>query len=287
MAGVTLSAGYSMLSGEIAAGTSTIKLRQQGSAVAALTLPGTALSATTTIEIAGMYYASDVPAISLEASILSFGPIAYWKLDEVSGTVATDASGNARHGAYANSPTLGGTFGPFVAPTFAAATTQHVNIYSASLAGAYNDATGTMLLFVRASGANPALRNAIRLATTTNNYTARLARNDASSLARRDDSSGTTQRIGNATTTDSWGMLAMTWDSGANVIELFVNGVSQGTEVPAAAWADTLATAGCVISGQATTGTVLRWQGQIAHVALFSTVLSAANIAAIYAASGL
>jgi len=58
MDGVTLSASYSFLSAVAVAGTSTITLRQQGSAVPGLTLPGTALSATTAIEIAGMYDAA-------------------------------------------------------------------------------------------------------------------------------------------------------------------------------------------------------------------------------------
>lgn len=36
----------------------------------------------------------------LEATILSLSPQGYWKLDETSGTTATDSSGNARHGTY-------------------------------------------------------------------------------------------------------------------------------------------------------------------------------------------
>lgn len=41
--------------------------------------------------------------------VLADTPLAYWKLDEASGTVAHDASGNDNHGTYTNSPTLGVT----------------------------------------------------------------------------------------------------------------------------------------------------------------------------------
>jgi hypothetical protein len=39
--------------------------------------------------------------------VLSDNPIAYWRLGEASG-IASDTSGNSRHGAYLNGPTLGG-----------------------------------------------------------------------------------------------------------------------------------------------------------------------------------
>lgn len=45
-----------------------------------------------------MTYASEVAADS---------PVLWWRLGEASGTTATDASGNARHGTYVGSPTLG------------------------------------------------------------------------------------------------------------------------------------------------------------------------------------
>jgi len=288
MAGVTLSAGYSMLSGEIAAGTSAIKLRQQGSAVAALTLPGTALSATTTIEIAGMYYASDIATLSLEDTILSLGPIAYWKLDETSGTVATDVSGNARHGTYsASGLTLGGSFAPFVAPTFDG-TNGHVNIYSASLAGAINGDEGTIVALIRPASLAGTL-NALRTTGGTADIL-RLGRAGSQGVATRQSTFGSTASLaGGAIVASSWSLLVMSYSLTTTTARLYVNGnevAATLTDVDVG-WSSTPASVAMVISGITTLSPAARWAGEIAHVAIFNTVLSAANIAAIYAASGL
>lgn len=48
----------------------------------------------------------------LADAITALSPVGYWKLDESSGTTATDSSGNARHGTYTGSGyTLGGATG--------------------------------------------------------------------------------------------------------------------------------------------------------------------------------
>lgn len=49
---------------------------------------------------------------ALSGAILSLTPAGYWKLDETSGTVITDSSGNARHGTYEGIYTLSDVIGP-------------------------------------------------------------------------------------------------------------------------------------------------------------------------------
>src|SRR2546427_13175021 len=44
---------------------------------------------------------------SYRASVLADHPVAYWRLDEETGTVMVDASGNGNDGAYAGAVTLG------------------------------------------------------------------------------------------------------------------------------------------------------------------------------------
>ena len=41
------------------------------------------------------------------AAVAADSPVGYWKLDETSGTTATDSSGNANHGTYSGTPSLG------------------------------------------------------------------------------------------------------------------------------------------------------------------------------------
>lgn len=45
--------------------------------------------------------------MSYASTILADSPVAYWKLDETSGTTATDSSGNSRNATWVGSPTLG------------------------------------------------------------------------------------------------------------------------------------------------------------------------------------
>jgi len=283
MAGVTLSAGYSMLSGEIAAGTSTIKLRQQGSAVAALTLPGTALSATTTIEIAGMYYASDIATLSLEDTILSFGPIAYWPGNEPTGTVMTDVSGNARHGTYDASVTVGQSYSPFTCPSYNDGVFGgHATGYSAGLAGAIPAGGMTMLAFGRVEAYDS--KTAIAINVNGANF-AQITMLSSGRPRLRYNAGGTLVNVDspNILALGAWVQLAATITA-PGTARLYVNGVEGGAGTLAVAYTGTPT---AILVGANSTASGTAWQNQLAHVALFPTVLSAANIAAIYAASGL
>lgn len=47
------------------------------------------------------------PANGYSAEVLADSPIGYWRLDETSGTLLADSSGNGRHGTYIGNPSLG------------------------------------------------------------------------------------------------------------------------------------------------------------------------------------
>src|SRR5438128_7531980 len=51
--------------------------------------------------------ATPTTAPSYRASVLADHPVAYWRLDEETGTVLVDASGNGNDGTYAGAVTLG------------------------------------------------------------------------------------------------------------------------------------------------------------------------------------
>ena len=61
------------------------------------------------------------PAERYAEAVLADAPIAYWQLDETSGTTAADSSGNGNDGTYKGGTTLGqaGAFEGSLAPTFA------------------------------------------------------------------------------------------------------------------------------------------------------------------------
>jgi hypothetical protein len=93
---------------------------------------------------------------SYESKVLSYSPLAYWKLDETSGTIAVDSSVNANAAAYVGPTLAANTFlDGSPAPNFDG-TNDYVNLYSAGLAVDWDAADpnqGTIALWVRVSGA--------------------------------------------------------------------------------------------------------------------------------------
>ncbi len=53
--------------------------------------------------------AAVIPSTTYYDEVMADSPLAYYRLDDPSGTTMTDASGNSRNGTYVNSPTLGAT----------------------------------------------------------------------------------------------------------------------------------------------------------------------------------
>lgn len=78
--------------------------------------------------------------VTIDSQALSTAPdnlLAYWPLNETSGSVARDLSGNNRHGAYGGAATVGGNTFIDGSPCVSV-NGGHINIYSASLAAAFN-----------------------------------------------------------------------------------------------------------------------------------------------------
>jgi len=88
--------------------------------------------ALTAQQVANHYAAASATRSVYSAVVISDVPRGFWRLDDPSGTTATDDSGNGKNGTYINSPTLG-VPGPLsgdsaTATTFVAASTQYVSI---------------------------------------------------------------------------------------------------------------------------------------------------------------
>jgi hypothetical protein len=76
-----------------------------------------------------------VAAPAVEGQLVTSSIRGYWKLDETSGSTATDSSGQGRHGTYTSSPTLGqsGVVGNAVG--FGSSTTSRLSIPNTALNG--------------------------------------------------------------------------------------------------------------------------------------------------------
>jgi len=266
--------------------TLTLSLARSGGASLGLSLstgpsavPGVGSSAGTSTAAGGG--ASTGPAV-VAAAILARSPIAYWKLDETSGTTAADSSGNGRDGAYTR-VTLGGSFAPFVAPTFvdAASSAGYASGHSAGLAGTIPAGGMTMLVFGRVE--TLASKTAIAINVNGTNFAQLIMLSNGTPRLRYNAGALVNVSASTPLALNQWAQIAATI-AAPGTARLYVNGVQVSTGTLAAAYTGTPAE--ILVGGSAFFGGT-PWRDQLAHVAIFSTVLSAADIAAIYAASGL
>jgi hypothetical protein len=209
------------------------------------------------------------------------GLIAYYPLDEVSGTTANDRSGNARHGTFQNGVALNTR--TFVDGTPAVAfdgSNDYVEIFSSSLASAFNGNQGSLMIWIQPDSlTDGSFRRALTievsstyrlgvLKPTTNN------RIDALRLP------GVYLSTGNPST--NWRQVTITWDTSSNVTRIYWEG-SLAEVFDAQAWIGTIANARIGSLGSSVSNV---WDGSIAHVAIWNQVLTAGQVASLANAAG-
>lgn len=215
--------------------------------------------------------------------VKALGPIAYWPLADLSGTTATDESGNGRNGSYVGSPTLGvtGIGDGRTAATFDGSWwTQYVNIYSASLNGAFSGQLFTVAgWFKIPNWADVGQDLGIRLRVDASNdfYFDKFGAN-AFRVNYASQGQALKTITQNSISPAGFFHFAATVSKAANQFIAYYNGVQTGaTQTGLGTWAGNLASTGCCIAAGATTPANL-FAGTSAHLAIFPTVLSAANV---------
>ncbi len=221
-------------------------------------------------------------ALTYTNKVIALAPIAYWPLGEGAGTPITDEGGNARHGVYTG-VTLGnvGIGDGRTAAGFDGATSKG-NVYSASLAGAFNKDEGSIAAWCKVSAAgvwtDGINRFALRFAADASNLVS-LIKQSASNRFDCQYAGGGTFRLQSLTSAPvGWFHAAITWSVLANQVIVYFNGVATGSPLATPTFTGSLATTTTVIGAQITTPALV-WSGNIAHVAVWTTPLSAAQVA--------
>lgn len=222
-----------------------------------------------------------VPAQTYTQKVQALSPIAYWPLNESAGPTIQDASGNGRNGTYTN-VTLGATgIGDGNTAATYNGTTSKGDVFSASLAAAINGSEGTIMAWgiVNAAGVwtDGATRQLLEIGdgagnrltlqkTTTNNQLALNYRAGAANAQTTITFSGL-----------AFFHLALTWSVAANQVKAYINGAQSGATLTIpGAWG--AAPTRAFIGSRTTTPNDV-WSGSLAHVAVWNTPLSAAQIA--------
>lgn len=205
---------------------------------------------------------------------ISSGLVAYYPLDETSGTTAFDRSGNGRNGNYQNGVTLNASTFPNgdPVPSFDG-TDDNVNFYSSGLSSAFPATSGTLMVWMRVSAGgvwtDGVQRRVVNMQVNTSNrvFIAKSASNNQIRGVRNPGTAANT-----TTSSTGWIQVVMTWNESGTTVSLYTNGTFRESQT-ISSWSGSISSA--TIGG--ITGEF--FSGNIAHVALWNVVLSGAQIA--------
>jgi hypothetical protein len=210
--------------------------------------------------------------------------VGYWPLFDPSGSVAVDYSGQTgRNGAYS-----GVTFGQVgigdghQCPLFA---TSYVNVYSAALNTAFPRAAGTIQAWAKVLNAgvwtDGLQHRIVDFGIDTNNFVLVRLTSGANQIGCQYKANGATTETINTTAyaLTTWLHVGVTWDTVADQLKFYVNGVliATNTTIGGALTGDL--SSGIAVLGAGSITPTFPWSGYLAHAALWNAALSAGEIA--------
>lgn len=228
---------------------------------------------------------TDTDAEVYAAAIMDFDPVAYFKMDEASGTQLTDSSSNANHGAYSGSPTLGAS-GPIAgatAVTFSAALSQYA---SAPHISDYNLGSGSWTLIFWINVPSWPASSQFAVAHGGNNASGEweaYLTSTTDTLNSRMPTTGNCLSSGISGFAGSWHMVALVCDRTADLMRWYVDAVAKGTTDISSSTTALDYTSPLYIARR-NAGSYLG--GSMCQVALIKSLLDSTDISDLYTASG-
>lgn len=211
--------------------------------------------------------------------------LAYWPLWELSGTTASDVSGNARNGVYTGVTLAQTGIGDGRTAAYYGGDGDRTNIYSASLAAAFGATEGTLMVWAKANNAgmwtDSTTRRLVYLSADVNNRIIINRDTTANTLSIFYIAGGTNKNRAITISSTAWNCYVITWSKSADEVKVYLNGVQQGATLTGlGTWAGSLLSTTTQIGAQDTSGTN-PWFGWLAHVAIGNRALTGAEVAAL------
>ncbi len=211
--------------------------------------------------------------------------LAYWPMAETSGSIALDASGNGRNGAYTGVTLGAGGIGDGQTSASFDGTTSFNNIYSTSLNAVFNGQELTLSVWARVSAAgawtDATARRIFKLRVDGNNYV-EMYKSNTNNLLEIDYLAGGTVKAVTSTLlggVTAWFHMAVTITKSGDALKFYLNGAQIGaTQTGLGTYVGVLGSTLCCVGAGGTTP-VNVWSGLLAHAAVWNTPLSAAQIA--------
>lgn len=229
--------------------------------------------------------------LTYRRKVLKTGPVAYWPLDDTSGTTCLSAVNPAQNGTYDTGVALGRDgIGDGLTSIFCDQGDQcGTRIESDALEAVFNPAVGSMMVWIASNSpedwTDGSPKVMIGVLGDPNNHIAIKKNYQTHELFIGHTGNNLTRlaKLTNPNTTD-WICVVGTWDVAANQLKLYTNGVYRSANAQAlSAWNSTPGLIDyAAFGGEPTTpvGTWFEtWHGKLAHAAIWNRVLSAAEAA--------
>lgn len=229
------------------------------------------------------FWYSTAAALTYTQKVQALYPMAYWPLNETSGTTAADASGNGRNGVYSGATLGQGGIGDGnTAPLFDGVN-DLVNVQSTSLTAAFNGSEGTLAFWMKAANwSGGGTRYVTRFASDGSNEVAIWQSSTAGRLLFDYRAGGTLRQVQiNGIVDTGWIALACTWSKTADVFNAWMYGAQVDfNQNSLGIWSGTNSQIRHILGAQTPTGTSA-FSGQLAHAALWGRALDGTVIAAL------
>jgi len=216
--------------------------------------------------------------------VLATDPIAYWVLGERAGNVARCqvlAAQNGQHvGVTLGQPGIGdGNTCPYYDGT-----NDYTNVQTATLAGRFNGAEGTVIVWMRVANAGVWTdgqgREMIRVFVNANNHVRISKAAINNSVFSQYVAGGVTKTVQVANTSLANQCFGATWSSAADEFRLYIDGVPVGvTQTILGAWVGVPVVS---VIGASSIVPAAPWHGWLAHVPLWNRALAPAEMADLY-----
>lgn len=226
------------------------------------------------------------------ARVLATTPIAFWKLNDASGTTITDSSGNAYNGTYSGVD-LANTASPVTGANapFWDGTNDYGSLYSASFASAFNMDEGTVMIWLKVQGAgvwtDATNRHILEIQRNSNNLVRiqKTTTNNSVLFRRAGNATAKSVTVGSQSST-GWICYAISWSiAGGGLLSAgdtraYVNGAQSGaTQTGSAASAGSGLVSTVTVAGAATTTPTSVWNGYLSHVIVWNVPMTNAILA--------
>lgn len=218
-----------------------------------------------------------------DKKVLATNPLAYWPLNDLSGTTARCLVNPAQNGTYTGA-TLANAAGPDgkAVPLFDGAN-DFVNIYSATLRDAFNAAEGSAMIWLKVFNVgvwtDGVARSSLHLQADNQDQTY-MHRPGGNNTLRYVYEAGDVIELQDAAgqTSIGWINTLMTWSVADDEVIYYLQGATTGaTDTALGTWVGNLAASKTLIGASVTTPSLV-WYGWLAKAAVWTRALPQAQV---------